>query len=453
MHNGRFGSSRVGSLAVALGGALILAACGASAPPSAETEADGSEPAPEEQEALPLAHDLGAPVARLEIDMPSEPRDRNGLFSEPPPRVLDATRIYYAVLRTARGDVTVQLFADRTPVTVNNFVYLALTGYFDGTTFHRVIADFMAQGGDPTGTGTGGPGYNFQDEFVPNLNFDRPGLLAMANAGPGTNGSQFFLTFAPTTHLNQRHTIFGEVIDGMDAVRALALRDPQRAAAPGDALREVIIYAHTESVLPAPAPTPTPTPAPTPYAPHQALTEDDARPLAALEPAQRIGRFNTPPARIIDADRAHTAVVETSEGALTFALRTQAVPDGVNNFVVLARLGYFDGVRVLPAQEGRFSLFGILDGTRNGVVGYSLPAALGYEGEEAGPGLLAYLPDWDDPTRVLGGALFVTHESEAPESLARFHVIGTLTAGHEVLARLRGRDDARVLTVNAAASE
>ena len=452
MHNGRLGLWRVGSLA-ALGGALILAACGASAPPAPETEADGSGPAPAEQEALPLPHDLGEPVARIEIDMPAEPRERNGMFSAPPPRVLEATQVYYAVLRTARGDVTVQLFADRTPVTVNNFVYLALTGYFDGTTFHRVLADFMAQGGDPTGTGTGGPGYNFPDEFVANLNFDRSGLLAMANAGPGTNGSQFFITFAPTTHLNQRHTIFGEVIDGMDAVRALALRDPQRAAAPGDALRAVDIYAHTESVLPAPAPTPTPTPAPTPYAPHQALTETDARPLAALAPAQRIGYFNTPPERIIDLDRAHTAVVETSEGALTFALRTQAVPDGVNNFVVLARLGYFDDVRVLPAQDGRFSLFGILDGTRNGVVGYSLPAEPGYEGEEAGPGLLAYLRDWDDPTQVLGGALFVTHEAEEPSILAQLHVIGTLTAGHEVLARLRGRDDARILTVNAAASE
>lgn len=133
-----------------------------------------------------------------------------------------------ATLKTSEGDIVVRLFPDVAPQTVANFVELAQGGrewldprtgqktsdpLYDGTVFHRVIAGFMIQGGDPLGTGTGGPGYNFGDEVSPDVRFDRPYLLAMANAGPGTNGSQFFITVAPTPHLNQRHTIFGEVAD------------------------------------------------------------------------------------------------------------------------------------------------------------------------------------------------------------------------------------------------
>lgn len=134
----------------------------------------------------------------------------------------------YATLKTNRGDIVVQLFANHAPKTVQNFVGLAegtqeysvaqtgkKTGdrFYDGLTFHRIIPNFMIQGGCPLGTGTGGPGYTFKDEFHPELSFDRPYLLAMANAGPGTNGSQFFITTAPTDWLNNRHTIFGEVAD------------------------------------------------------------------------------------------------------------------------------------------------------------------------------------------------------------------------------------------------
>src|ERR1700691_1868962 len=147
--------------------------------------------------------------------------------------MLSMTNTLTAALRTSQGTVQVRLFPDHAPKTVANFVELAEGGrewtdprtrqatsgrLYDGTVFHRVIPRFMIQGGDPLGTGTGGPGYQFEDEFHPDLKFDRPYLLAMANAGPGTNGSQFFITVAPTPHLNNRHTIFGEVIDGSDAV-------------------------------------------------------------------------------------------------------------------------------------------------------------------------------------------------------------------------------------------
>lgn len=119
-------------------------------------------------------------------------------------------------LSTSKGDINITLFPDKAPVTVANFVNLARRGYYDGLKFHRVIADFMIQGGCPQGTGTGGPGYQFEDEFDASLRHDRPGRLSMANAGPGTNGSQFFITHVPTPHLDDAHTIFGEVVGDAD---------------------------------------------------------------------------------------------------------------------------------------------------------------------------------------------------------------------------------------------
>lgn len=128
----------------------------------------------------------------------------------------EASQEIQAVISTSKGDIKLRLFADKTPVTVANFVNLAKHGYYDGLQFHRVIPDFMIQGGCPHGTGTGGPGYRFEDECRPDLKHDAPGRLSMANAGPGTNGSQFFITHVPTPWLDGRHTVFGEVLDGAD---------------------------------------------------------------------------------------------------------------------------------------------------------------------------------------------------------------------------------------------
>ena len=159
-----------------------------------------------------------------------EPAARNEMYSAAPAMAIDADKEYTAVFKTDKGDMRVRLFADQAPVTVNNFVFLARDGFYNDTHFHRVLENFMAQGGDPTGSGAGGPGYQFQDEIVASLQFDRAGLLAMANAGPGTNGSQFFLTFAATPWLNGNHTIFGEIVEGMDVLNSLSIRDPM---APG----------------------------------------------------------------------------------------------------------------------------------------------------------------------------------------------------------------------------
>ena len=159
----------------------------------------------------------------------------------PPTGDLDISKSYTALIKTSRGDITVELFAKKCPLTVENFVNLARAGYYNDTTFHRVIPGFMAQGGDPTGTGRGGPGYRFRDEFGEGLRHDSEGILSMANAGPNTNGSQFFITHGPTPHLDGRHAVFGKVTDGMDTVLALRERDPMTDREPGDALISVEI--------------------------------------------------------------------------------------------------------------------------------------------------------------------------------------------------------------------
>lgn len=162
-------------------------------------------------------------------------------YSSPPPMTIDPGKEYTAVFETEKGEFRVRLFADKAPKTVNNFVFLAREGYYDDTTFHRVIPGFMAQAGDPTGTGAGGPGYTFEDEFHPELKHDGPGILSMANRGPDTNGSQFFITYESTPWLDGKHTVFGKVESGMDVVESIRERDPQKDPAPGDRIETIVI--------------------------------------------------------------------------------------------------------------------------------------------------------------------------------------------------------------------
>jgi cyclophilin family peptidyl-prolyl cis-trans isomerase len=170
------------------------------------------------------------------------PADRNNNYSEPPAMTIDTNKNYEAVIRTEKGDMRLQLYAKDSPLTVNNFIFLARQGYYDGTVFHRVIAGFMAQGGDPTGTGSGGPGYAFADELDNGLTFDQAGVLAMANRGPNTNGSQFFITFVPRPDLNGGYTIFGELTEGQDVLNSLTKVDPQNpTGVTGDKIERIAI--------------------------------------------------------------------------------------------------------------------------------------------------------------------------------------------------------------------
>ena len=158
-----------------------------------------------------------------------------------PDLIIDAKKTYYAFFATDVGEMKIKLFADKVPVTVNNFVFLAQEGFYDNTIFHRVINNFMAQAGDPTGTGTGGPGYRFRDEFHPQLKHSKRGILSMANAGPNTNGSQFFITHVETPWLDNRHSVFGELVEGEETLMAIPERDPSKVNSPAVTLKSVTI--------------------------------------------------------------------------------------------------------------------------------------------------------------------------------------------------------------------
>ena len=153
-------------------------------------------------------------------------------WNKAPAMEIDPKKKYTARMETDMGTIVIELFADKAPKTVNNFVFLSRQGYYEGVIFHRVIDNFMVQGGDPTGTGSGGPGYKFEDEFHPSLRHNKRGILSMANAGPGTNGSQFFITHGPTPHLDNKHSVFGQVIEGEDVLMSIPPRDPGNRNAP-----------------------------------------------------------------------------------------------------------------------------------------------------------------------------------------------------------------------------
>jgi cyclophilin family peptidyl-prolyl cis-trans isomerase len=164
-------------------------------------------------------------------------------FTQCPPMMIDVTRQYVATLHTSKGDIVIELFADKAPLAVNSFIFLAKNGWFDGVTFHRVVPGFVAQAGDPSGTGYGTPGYAFKNEISPDLKFDGPGVVGMANAGADSNGSQFFITYAAQPTLDGSYTIFGKVIQGMDVANKLTPRDPSQSAdlPPGDQILSVTI--------------------------------------------------------------------------------------------------------------------------------------------------------------------------------------------------------------------
>ena len=217
-------------------GLLLLVACGEEAEPVLVRPS----PTPTEAAASvatqpPAATEPGAATQATATTAPAPEAKRD---KGEPPMTLNSDNQYVATINTNHGAIVIELFPKQAPKTVNNFVTLSRDGFYDGVIFHRVIPNFMIQGGDPTGTGSGGPGYKFEDEFDRSVRFDKPGILAMANSGPGTNGSQFFITTAPTPHLNDKHTIFGRVTDGQDVVEAISNVDKNRSDKP---LEDVVI--------------------------------------------------------------------------------------------------------------------------------------------------------------------------------------------------------------------
>ena len=354
-------------------------------------------------------------------------------WDSPPELTLDLEKVYIATLITEKGDVTVELFSQGAPITVNNFVFLAEQGFYDETTFHRVLPGFMAQGGDPTGTGSGGPGYQFADEIIHGVTFNQEGLLAMANSGPGTNGSQFFITFDAASWLNGLHTIFGKVIEGMDVVNALTPRDPAAAPDfPGDRLIRVEIEVVEHSQLP------TPTPMPEAVIP---VTED-GRPLAEIPPAEREGLFNGMPEMVIDLEKEYTATIETSKGAIQVELETLSAPVSVSNFIILANLGYWDGFPINNAEPDAYFVTGSPGGRPDSDIGYTLPS------ENENPATTGALGYWfrSDVLASSGSQIFIALD-DLPGMEEFFTIFGYVTDGFEVAEALTVEDQIIRITV------
>jgi peptidyl-prolyl cis-trans isomerase B (cyclophilin B) len=204
---------------------LVFVACGEDAP---------------DPTATPASAPAASTGAGGQID-PNASMLSPGDVARPPAGALDTSKTYHATFKTGAGEFKILLFDDEAPLTVENFVNLATIGFYEGTQFHRVIPGFMAQGGDPKGTGAGGPGYRFRDEFDATKRHDKKGILSMANSGPNTNGSQFFITYDATPHLDDKHSVFGEVVEGMDNVFKITVRDPGTAAFTGDLIESITI--------------------------------------------------------------------------------------------------------------------------------------------------------------------------------------------------------------------
>jgi cyclophilin family peptidyl-prolyl cis-trans isomerase len=217
------------------------------APPAKKEAAPATEPAAAPEPPPNPTNDAALKACDTYIAEQAIDRSATGWKSrlqEPPTFPFDAAKTYYWVIETNHGTIKVKLMPKVAPMHVSSTIYLSRLGFYDGVVFHRVIPGFMAQGGDPTGTGGGGPGYKYAGEFDDSVRHSKPGLLSMANAGPGTDGSQFFLTFVATPHLDRKHTIFGEIVDGMATLKEL-----ERRGSPGGRPTERLVMTRTSIVV------------------------------------------------------------------------------------------------------------------------------------------------------------------------------------------------------------
>ena len=401
---------------------VFLAACAGGQPPAnQETPASPVTPTAPALAGTPAAAGTAAAAGTPAVSTTAKS------WPAPPAMTIDPTKTYLATFKTAKGDITVQLFADKAPNAVNNFVFLAKEGFYDNTTFHRVLDGFMAQGGDPTGTGTGGPGYTFADEVDPSLSFDKRGVMAMANSGPDTNGSQFFMTFAPATWLDGGYTIFGQVVDGDLVLDQLTRRDPaQNPTFIGDALLKVEIAEADSSKLP------TPTTTPTPFAPD--VTADDHF-MATMPAEERINYWNSAPGNALEEGKVYQATFRTDAGDIVVELAPDLAPENVNNFIALARAGYYDGTHFYQVIPDVVALGGDPSDNGTGSPGYVVPDEL-FKGAFNDAGWLGSPEQAPDSNT---GQFFFTL-SAAPWLAERFSPLGRITKGADVLSKLETRD-------------
>ncbi|MEA3308721.1 MAG: peptidylprolyl isomerase [Chloroflexota bacterium] len=386
---------------------ILMAACATETPPVNPT----STPRPSPTVEVAATETTEEPAVPAE-GLPKDPAGRDGWYDAPPEMQINLDKYYAATLETDKGEIVVELFAQQVPQTINNFVFLAREGFYDNTTFHRVIPDFMVQGGDPAATGLGGPGYTFTDEFDPTLGHDRAGILSMANSGPGTNGSQFFITFGPTTWLDDKHTVFGKIIAGLDVLHAISPRDPETATTPGDALMSITIEESAE-----------------PFASQRTPNAEIAVPEEAIA---RYNLYSEPPEMQLDETQQYSATIITEKGEIKITLDAEIAPVTVNNFVFLAEAGFYDGLTFHRVEPEFVIQGGDPTGSGQGGPGYVLPAEIGLE-HSVGAIAMARLPDQGNPRQMSSGSQFYITLQATPQLDGAYTVFGYVTEGLDVV--------------------
>jgi cyclophilin family peptidyl-prolyl cis-trans isomerase len=416
---------------------LALAACApmaqpapsTTAPPAAEATATVSSEVPEGTQPVPAPPADGSrPLAEI------PPADRADAFSGPAAPYVKPNTVYVATIVTDKGNIVAELYQD-TPESLNNFVTLALNGFYDGLTFHRVEPDFVIQGGDPLGDGGGGPGYTIPGEFA---HTHPRGALAWARTGDEVNperrssGSQFYITLEETPFLDGAYSVFGYVLEGMDVAGQIAA---------GDVIQRIDIAEGGASQLPTPTPTPEPKPA----------TLQDGRPLAAVAVAEREGYFNVPAESVtLEEGKAYQATIKTPKGDIVIDLDSENAAATVNNLKLLADLGFYDGMPVSYVEPGAYAMFGSPAARPDSDVGYLLPLEETASASEIITGTVAMYPI---PVQASGelkasGSQFFIALTQLPSEGTPLNVLGKITAGLDIVALLESGDAVESIMVS-----
>jgi cyclophilin family peptidyl-prolyl cis-trans isomerase len=421
---------------------LSLAACvPPSAPPPPAATPTSAPAAPTSAPVAPKQVAAATPANRPNVPAPvDESRalakvpsaERNERFGGPAPVSIKPNTLYQATIVTDKGNIVAELYPDA-PQGVNNFVTLAKGGFYDGLTFHRVEPGFVAQGGDPTGDGTGGPGYTIPAEIK---HLHLRGALAWARTGDQVNperrssGSQFYITLKETPFLDGQYSVFGQVISGMEIVDKIAV---------GDKIQRIDIKEAQASQLPTPMPTPLPN------APKAAA----GRPLAKVPAAQREGIYNTAPGLPAKQAAAYQATIKTPKGDVIITLDPKSAPKAVNNFVTLANLGFYDGMPIAFIEPDLYMVSGSPASRPDSDVGYALEPEIGPQGSPVITGTVAMYPTFDQVTgdvRASGSQFFVSLSAvdgnETPLS-----ILGQVLSGLDIVSKLTMSDTLTSVTI------
>lgn len=434
---------------LALVAVVLLAACApttttpaVTVPEPTATAAVATAPATAAPSAVAVEQPTATPDTRPTVPAPPADgrrplaaipaQERNNRFSGPAMTYIKPNTVYIATFVTDKGNIVAELYQD-TPQSQNNFVTLALNGFYDGLTFHRVEPGFVIQGGDPAGDGTGGPGYTIPAE----IKHGHPrGVLAWARTGDQVNperrssGSQFYITIGDATFLDGAYTVFGYIIEGMDVADQIAV---------GDKIVRVDISEAAISRLPTPTPTPEP----------KAPVATAGRPLTALPVAEREGIYNTPPAMTLDTTKAYQATIVTDKGEIVIELDPTRAPLTVNNFVLLANLGYYDGMPVAYTEPEVYLVTGSPASMRSSDVGYRIPLEPTANASEVVTGTVSLYPVVDVMGDVTAsGSQFFISFMTLEGNTTPLNIFGQVVSGLDVAQQLAIGDIIKRITIS-----